>query len=255
MQIRILGCSGGVGPGLRTTSVLVDDRLLIDAGTGVCDLDLDAMDRLTHVLLTHAHLDHVVGVAFVADNRFFHRSATLKVLAQKKTLDVLRAHIFNWEIWPDFSQLTATPDVPVLRFDNFNVGDMLGINGLDVTSFPVLHTVPAVGYAISDGSHCFAFTGDTYGDEAMWSALNAMPRVDCLMIEVAYPDEDEAVGEAAKHLTPARLGRELGKLEHRPELLLTHHKPGQFDIIVEQCRTALTGWRYRHLRAGDSFTV
>ena len=38
MQIRILGCSGGIGPGLRTTSLLVDGTLLIDAGTGVGDL-------------------------------------------------------------------------------------------------------------------------------------------------------------------------------------------------------------------------
>ena len=35
MQIKILGCSGGIGGNMRTTSILVDDDVLIDAGTGV----------------------------------------------------------------------------------------------------------------------------------------------------------------------------------------------------------------------------
>ena len=59
MQIRILGCSGGVSANLRTTSLLVDGDVLIDAGTGVGDLSLEEMSRIQHVFLTHSHLDHI----------------------------------------------------------------------------------------------------------------------------------------------------------------------------------------------------
>ncbi len=49
MQIRILGCSGGVGGELRTTSLLVDDDILIDAGTGVGEMTLDEMAGIRHI--------------------------------------------------------------------------------------------------------------------------------------------------------------------------------------------------------------
>ena len=41
MKLRVLGCSGGIGGRhLRTTSLLVDNDILIDAGTGVGDVSL-----------------------------------------------------------------------------------------------------------------------------------------------------------------------------------------------------------------------
>ncbi|MEF8833903.1 MAG: 3',5'-cyclic-nucleotide phosphodiesterase, partial [Halofilum sp. (in: g-proteobacteria)] len=43
MQVRVLGCSGGIGAGLLTTAFLVDDDVLIDAGTGVGGLSYEAM--------------------------------------------------------------------------------------------------------------------------------------------------------------------------------------------------------------------
>ena len=41
MKFRVLGCSGGIGARARTTSFLVDDDVLLDAGTGVEDLSID----------------------------------------------------------------------------------------------------------------------------------------------------------------------------------------------------------------------
>ena len=70
MRIRVLGCSGGIGPDLRTTSLLVGDDTLIDAGTGVGDMSLHEMQKIRRVFLTHSHLDHVCGLAFLADNLF-----------------------------------------------------------------------------------------------------------------------------------------------------------------------------------------
>ena len=250
MRIKVLGCSGGVGPGLRTTSLLIGEHLLLDAGTGVCDLGLDDMARLRDVLLTHSHLDHVLGTAFLADNRFRHAREPLRIHGPPATVETLRRHLFNWELWPDFTELLCG-DAPVIELQALAGHDPFALDDLQVMPFPVLHTVPAVGYALADAAGCFAFTGDTYGDEAMWDALNALPRLDYLMVEVAYPDEAAEIGEASRHLTPARLGVELGRLQHRPELLLSHHKPGLEAAIEAQCHGALAGWQYRHLKAGD----
>ena len=255
MRIKILGCSGGVGPGLRTTSVLVDDDLLIDAGTGVGDLALSQMRRIQHVVLTHSHLDHVCGLAFMADNLFDLIDAPIAVHAAPVTLSAVREHIFNWKIWPDFSVL-PTAEQPLIRWRDMPPGEPLDIGGgRSVVSFEVLHTVPGVGLAVQGKSGTFAFSGDTYATDRLWDALNALPRLDLLMIEIAFPDEQDALAEASKHFTPGLLGRELAKLRHRPQLLLTHHKPGTEGLIQRQCAESLKGWDYHHLEAGEIFML
>lgn len=255
MRIKILGCSGGVGPGLRTTSVLIDDTLLIDAGTGVGDLALPEMRLIQHVVLTHSHLDHVCGLAFMADNLFDLIDAPIQVHATEATLQAVRDHIFNWTIWPDFSQL-PTPEQALIRWRPMTPGQPLQMgSGLSVTSFEVLHTVPAVGVAVQGPRGTFAFSGDTTATDKLWDALNALPRLDLLMIEIAFPDEDAALAATSKHFSPAALGQELSKLKHCPRLLLTHHKPGTERDIERECATALKGWTYQHLKAGDSFQL
>ena len=59
MRLQVLGCSGGIAARHWTTALLLDDDVLIDAGTGVNELSLEAMARLQHVVLTHSHLDHI----------------------------------------------------------------------------------------------------------------------------------------------------------------------------------------------------
>ncbi|PCH63583.1 MAG: 3',5'-cyclic-nucleotide phosphodiesterase, partial [Gammaproteobacteria bacterium] len=65
MKVRVLGCSGGIAKDLRTTTFLVNDEILFDAGTGVGELSLDEMLAIKHVVITHAHLDHVCGLALM----------------------------------------------------------------------------------------------------------------------------------------------------------------------------------------------
>lgn len=249
MRIKILGCSGGVGPGLRTTSILVDEEILIDAGTGVGDLSLGQQRQIAHVFLTHSHLDHVCGLAFMADNLLSLIDRPIVVSATAETLSVLKQHLFNWKLWPDFSQL---PDArqPLLRFNEIRTGERRQVGRHHLTPFKVLHTVPAVGYVVEAGAGVFAFSGDTYATDDLWNFLNGLPRLDQLMIEIAFPDEQEELGRMSKHFTPTLLGEELKKLQHRPKLLLTHHKPGCEQIIEAQCRKALHGWQYEHLVRG-----
>lgn len=255
MQIRVLGCSGGIGPGLRTTSLLLDQQVLIDAGTGVGDLTLEEQARIRQVFLTHAHLDHVCGLAFMADNLFCQIDEPLAVHATPETLAVLREHVFNWKIWPDFSALPP-PARPVLRFVPLATDTPQELpGGLRIHAFRVLHTVPAVGYAVQLQSGTFVFSGDTISDDGLWDALNALPRLDQLMIEIAFANEDAELGRLARHFTPAVLAAGLGRLRHRPQLLLTHHKPGAEARIADECRRALAGWQYRHLRTGDLITL
>ena len=255
MQIKVLGCSGGVGPGLRTTTLLVDGEILVDAGTGVGDLTLGQMRRIGRVFLTHSHLDHVCGLAFMADNLFDEIQRPIQVMAPGETLRILRRHLFNWKLWPDFSRL-PDKDAPVLSFRSIRKGRRLKL-GDDrfIQAFEVNHTVPAVGYVLSTRDKVFAFTGDTGSCPGLWQFLNELERLDYLMIDVAFPDEERELGRISGHYTPDVLGAELEQLRHRPELLLTHHKPGSAQVMEAQCNISLKAFRHRHLKRGDVFDI
>lgn len=255
MQIKVLGCSGGVGPGLRTTSLLINDDVLIDAGTGVGDLSLAQQRKIGHIFLTHSHLDHICGLAFMADNLFDLIDRPIEVRATAETLAAIREHIFNWKIWPDFSKLPNEQN-PLIRFGEIQVDTTIKLNNnVTLKPFTVLHTVPAIGYAVESERGTFAFSGDTYANENLWKSLNALKRLDRLMIEIAFPDEEDKLALASKHFTPSLLAQELKKLKHHPEIYLTHHKPGCEQIIEKQCRVALEGWTYHHLRRGDVISI
>jgi ribonuclease BN (tRNA processing enzyme) len=250
MRIRVLGCSGGVGPDLRTTSLLLDEEILIDAGTGVGDLSLCEMSRIHRVFLTHAHLDHVCGLAFMADNLFGEVDHPIEVVATPQTIGAIRAHLFNWQLWPDFTALPST-DAALLRMRESAIGEPHDLGGgRRIQSFEVRHTIPAVGYVLRSERGVFAFTGDTGACDSMWDVLNALPRLDKLMIDIAFPDELAELGRISRHYTPAVLAGDLRRLRHRPELLLTHHKPGCESSLHDECSAALAGWRYSHLQRG-----
>ncbi len=255
MRIKVLGCSGGVGPDLRTTALLVDDEILIDAGTGVCDLDLVQMRKIGRVFLTHSHLDHVCGLAFMADNLFDEIQRPVEIMGISDTLRILRRNLFNWKLWPDFTKLPSR-EAPVIKFRSIRSERRVDLGeGRSLCAFAVRHTVPAVGYVLEAPNGVFAFTGDTGSCPQMWDFLNRLERLDYLMIDVAFPDQEACLGEIAKHYTPALLGDELSALRHRPELLLTHHKPGCGPTLDAQCGRALKGWKHRHLKRGDVIEI
>src|SRR5262245_47603676 len=115
MRLRILGCSGGIGGRhLRTTSMLLDDDVLIDGGTGVGDLGLTELARIDHVFLTHSHLDHIASIPLMIDTINHMRTHPLTVHALPATIEVLKQHVFNWSVWPDFTRIPSE-DKPALR--------------------------------------------------------------------------------------------------------------------------------------------
>ena len=139
MKIRVLGCAGALAAGYRTTSFLLDDDVLIDAGSGVAELTVDAMVKVDHILVTHSHLDHVLAIGLLADTVQRRRAQAgrppVKVHALPETLQALRAHVFNGVIWPDFTRL-PTPERPALTFHEFVIGDRLD---LGVGELPGVH--------------------------------------------------------------------------------------------------------------------
>src|SRR5262249_53553923 len=148
MRLRVLGCSGGIGGRQnRTTSFLVDQDILIDAGTGVGDLSLAELTSIDHIFITHSHLDHVNSIAFFVDSVGMLRPKPVTVYATGPTIETLKKHLFNWDIWPDFTVI-PTPEQPWLRYEEIEVGRVVDLGGRKITALPAIHTVPAVGYLL-----------------------------------------------------------------------------------------------------------
>lgn len=263
MKVRVLGCSGAIARGCRTTSFLLDHDLLVDAGTGVGDLTLDEMAAIDHVLLTHAHLDHIAALPLMVDAMAARRSKPVQVHALQATIDALKAHIFNNTIWPDFSKI-PTPAAPFISFHPLDIGQTRWLAGKQIEVLPAVHTVPAAGYAVATGQGHWVFTGDTEHNPALWGRLNQID-VAMLVIETAFSNAESTLAERSLHLCPRSLAAELACIApgRNYPIYITHTKPAETQCIMAEIQDlppislSATGMAHdiRWLSAGQEFEL
>lgn len=255
MRIRILGCSGGIGAGSRTSAMMIDNDVLLDAGTGVGDLPLEELHSIRHVFLTHAHLDHIAGLPMLIDSIFTETvDVPVTVYGREETLDAIRTHLFNWVIWPDFSKLPSEKN-PMLRYVVCNPGETVRIGHRDFHAVDVEHSVPAIGYTVQNSGGVFAVSGDTKTNKTLWPVLNACDDLKALLIEVSFPNELEALAATAGHYCPSTLCRDLARLEQDPDIWLTGMKPGEEERILDQVLAGSKNRKIRMLSRGTVITV
>ncbi|MFT5500683.1 MAG: ribonuclease BN (tRNA processing enzyme) [Woeseiaceae bacterium] len=255
MRIRILGCSGGIGAGSRTSAMLVDDDVLLDAGTGIGDLAIDDLHSIRHVFLTHAHLDHIAGLPMLIDSNFEEDfEVPVTVYAREETLKAIQDHLFNDVIWPDFAKLPCA-DNAMLQYVVCNPGDTITIGHREFHAVDVSHSVPSLGYTVKNSGGAFAISGDTKTNETLWPVLNACDDLKVLVIEVSFPDEQEKLATTAGHYCPSTMCKDLELLDHEPEIWLTGMKPGEEERILGQVIAAVPGKNIRMLSRGTVITV
>ncbi len=246
MKLRILGCSGGIGGNLHTTSFLLDHDVLIDAGTGVNELSLTEVSMIDHVFLTHSHLDHIACLPFMVDSAWFMRDRPLTIYAIEETLDALRQHIFNWKIWPDFREI---PDArqPSMRYRVIKTGEAVILGDRKITAIPAHHAVPAVGFHLDSGKTSLVYSGDTTTNDALWQVVNRIENLRYLIIETAFSDNEKELAVLAMHLCPSLLAEELKKLQRDAEVFITHLKPGEAELTMQQIEDGIHGRRPKML--------
>lgn len=259
MNLQVLGCSGGIGQGLRTSSFLIETAVLLDAGSGVGDLSLAQMCAIRHVFITHSHVDHVLSLPLMVDTLFDELcEQPLQVHARPETIAILKQHLFNWQLWPDFTVLPNAAD-PVLEFVPMLPGDVLQINDQQIEMVEVKHTVPACAYIVHTSreskTSVFVYSGDTTTNDTLWERLNQLPQLDFLLVEVAFPDASEAMAKLTKHYSPGLLAADLAKLKHRPQIGISHLKPGMEQQIFDECCALLPDYQLRRLNSGEHFQI
>ncbi|QKJ65507.1 3',5'-cyclic-nucleotide phosphodiesterase [Deefgea piscis] len=249
-SLRVLGCSGGIGGAHHTTAFLLNQTILLDAGTGVAELSSAELLQIEHVFLTHAHLDHIAYLPLLLDATLGARTRPVIVHACAATIQTLKTHIFNWLIWPDFSVIPSA-EQPLLQYVPIEVGQTHCIDDLAITALPAEHTVAALAFQVSNLTASLVLSGDTIGGAAFWQAVNQISELKLLIIETAFAESNAKLAQLAKHLCPSTLARELKSAPAGVEVLITHLKPSEDEQTMAQILALLPTTAVRRLIQGE----
>jgi len=241
VRIQVLGSFGGDAPGCRMTSFLIDDALAVDAGSITSVLPIDRQREVRHILLSHAHMDHIASLPFLIENSFADGIQSISIYSTRTVLANMREHLFNNDTWPDFSRI-PNHLYPSLRFIEIEPEVPFAIEGLasgpaQVTAIAVSHSVPTVGFLIEQGSSRLLFTSDTGPTERIWQVANGQPVPDLLITECSFPSRLQRIADLSRHLTPATLRAELAKVDRGIPVALFHFKPPYIDELTEELAT------------------
>ena len=227
MKLRVIGPYGGELPGCYLTSFLLDETILLDAGTVGQVLDTAEQCKIQQILLSHAHLDHIQGLPHMAVNIFANDSEPVGVYGLKETLEALTKNMLNNQIWPDFTKIKRPNGKAVFELVDLAEGREVRIGNYQVRPIRVNHPAPACGYIITRDGKSLAYTGDTGSTEDFWEAVSDAPNLRMLMVEVSFPNRLQKLAEITGHLTVQDLVKEVKKVRRslNVPILAFHVKP------------------------------
>jgi cAMP phosphodiesterase len=253
MKIQVLGGHGGQSRGFSTTSFLINDELLIDAGSVASMLSVEQQASIDHILISHSHLDHIKDLAFICDNCFGIREKPFQVYTHATVKKILKDYLFNEIIWPDFTVLPSGAN-PTIQINAIEPEKKININQYRVTAIKVQHPNDAMGFMVEEGETAVLFTIDTAATERIWEVAKGCKNLKAIFTEVSFPNSMRKVAIASDHHTPFSLSQELKKMPAEIPVILTHLKPSFQEVIMNEL-SELQEKRLRVLeKDGEIFT-
>ncbi|MGE5172715.1 MAG: MBL fold metallo-hydrolase [Betaproteobacteria bacterium] len=238
MKVKILGCSGSEAIGRMPPGFLVNDVMMLDAGTITAALTIEAQSKITDVLISHTHLDHIKSVLFLADNILGRIEKPVNIRAVPQVIDAIRKHLMNNIIWPDFTKirLPRNPGQPVLTYAPMQPGKTVSVAGLKVKAIPMNHPVPAVGFLVSDGKSSFLYSADTGPNEGLWKEASKAKNLSAIIVDTSFPNSLDGIADASGHFTPAQLRDDLNKakVNNGVPIYIYHVKPVYEKKVISE---------------------
>lgn len=221
MEVRILGAHHCESETAKMVSLLVDEVLAIDAGSLTSSLSLPQQEKITSIILSHYHYDHIRDIPTIALNNYAAR--TIKVYGTAPILDLLCSHLLDGAIYPNFTE-RPSPKSPTLKLFALEPYKEENIDGYKVLALPVYHTVPTVGFQITSpqGKSLFYTSDTTAGFSTCWDHIS--PQL--LIVNLTLSNRFEDIAIESGHLTPQMLKGELiqfRQIKHYlPPVVLIH---------------------------------
>jgi cAMP phosphodiesterase len=237
----------------RLTCFLIDDCVAVDAGSIAIALTSEQRSKVRDIIVTHPHMDHIASLPIFIDDLYPTLKQPMRIHATQEVIDLLERDVFNWNVYPRFSDLRNDYG-PVMEYVPIPPSGSFSVAHLDVIAVPVNHIVPTVGLIVSDGKSSVAFSSDTSETQEFWNVLNESQNLDALLIEASFPDEMAKLAEVSRHFTPASMGQELKKLTHNGmDILAVHLKPSYREKIIGQLE-ALKIPKLQVMEPGKTYT-
>ncbi len=241
-NIKVLGAYGGKATNMELTSLQLSKEIVLDAGNLIGGLG-NGIRNINHIFITHAHLDHINDIGFLIDATFESRTTPLKIYAQKNTLDSIKKHILNWEIWPDFTQINLIgTQQPSIELVEIQLDETIEIHDCKIKAIPNNHTPSSNGFVIEkNNTSSILFTSDTYCCDSIWEEANNNPKITAIIVDVSFPSRMEQLAYDSKHLTPSLLEEELKKLKRDDiSIYVNHIKPSyKLEVVTEIIKSNL----------------
>lgn len=254
MKIRVLGGYGSELPGCNLTGFLIDGRILLDAGTVTSVLTLEEQSAITHIIISHAHLDHVRGIPFLIDNVLGNGKPPVVLAGYGAVVDSISENILNGMVWPDFSKIPSASR-PGIRYRKLAAGRGSKVGGLTVRPIQVCHSVPTTGFIITGGKSTIVYSGDTSETEKLWKAASKLERIDAVFIECSFPDSMAGIAARTRHLTPKTAMAEVAKIGGYDGPVYGYHVKSQFRKEVERDVKALGKKNFKTAKDGQVIEV
>jgi len=215
MRLILLGTTGYHPSERRHTACLMLPELgvLLDAGSGMFRagrfLETDELD----IYITHAHLDHVIGLTFLFDVLADRTMRRVTVHGAPDKLRAVQEHLLAEAVFPvkppcDFAPLK---EVETLARE------------VRLTHFPLKHPGSSLGFRLDSPRGSMAYVTDTTASTSE-SYVERIRGVDLLVHECYFPDSMQAAAEKTGHscLTPVA---EVARLAKVGRLVLVHVDP------------------------------
>jgi ribonuclease Z len=223
-RFAFLGTSGALATAARDNTSLVFEAggaaVLIDCGGGAVHrlrrLGADPL-ALTHVILTHLHVDHSYGLpSLVRQLMLLERPAPLTVVCRPEHVEAFRTLLRVFHLWerPGAFPLTLAPIDLAPGARAFTTG------GLTVTTAPNAHG-PMPNFAVrveAAGARAVVYSSDTLPCEAV---VDLARGARTLVHEASYLERDRRPGHFVAHSTGAEAG-EVAARAGVERLILTH---------------------------------
>ena len=253
MKVKILGCSGSETIGHMPPGFLVNDRVMLDAGTITAALTIEAQSRITDIFISHTHLDHNKSILFLADNIIGRTKKPVNIRAIPAVIDAIRNHLMNDIIWPDFTKIPNAQN-PVLAYAPIQLGKAVSVAGLRIKAIPMNHPVPAVGFIVSDGKSSFVYSADTGPNEGLWKEARKAKNLRGIIVDTSFPNSLDLIANLSGHFTPAQLDRDLtaAKVEKSVPIYIYHIKPVHKQRVIREL-AALGRKSVKVLREGKTY--
>lgn len=238
MKVQLLPSSfdpgGAVSQRQHLSCLVIDGSVAFDAGSLAFSCSDEERANIRDIFISHAHLDHIAGLPIFIDDLFASLTAPVRVHATAEMIAVLERDIFNWSVYPKFSELKNSHGT-VIEYHPFTSGDAFHVRHLTFVPFEVNHNVSSVGAIVSDGRTSVGITGDTARTEEIWQAFRHCKDLSAVLVECAFPNELSDLATVSHHLTPAELSVELEKFG-RPDVpvYVINIKPMYRDRVVEE---------------------